>query len=87
MSISNGVTEVKNTASKIVEGLSPSRAISVFAPKTNSGTVYIGSKTVTTETGFPVEPGGVLSLDITDSGLLYCIGTTGDKLRYIANVA
>lgn len=60
----------------------------VKALKGNTGALYLGDSTVTTGTGFELQPGEAISMDILGLGKVYFIGAnTADKLCVIGTGA
>lgn len=58
--------------------------IIIKAPTTNTLDVFIGAEGVTIADGFPVSPGGSLTLDVRDPSKVYCIAAAaGQTLRIL----
>lgn len=67
--------------SALVSGVS----IGLKAPTTNIGTIFVGhDNTVSAANGFPIYPGGALTLDMQNGpNKLWVIGASGDKLNLV----
>ena len=63
-------------------------AVALIADSANTGTVFIGiDSTVTTGTGFPLSPGTVVLLKISDLNAIWFIADAdGQVVRYITEV-
>ena len=58
--------------------------LTLLAPNTNSGTIYVGTSSVSSATGFPLVAGSMLQMAITNANQIWMIGTnTSDKLAGI----
>jgi len=58
--------------------------LTILAPTTNTGTIYVGTSTVSATNGFPLVAGAMLALAITNPNQIWMIGTnTTDKLAGI----
>ena len=62
------------------------KSVTIKAMTTNVGTIYVGGSSVTSSTGFPLGPGDTLSLDISNTNVIWITGTTSDKISWISNV-
>lgn len=69
-------TTVTATATKIPASIAAGRA-SIILFNSGSYTVYLGGSGVTTATGFPLEPGDSLPIDVGDDIDIYGISVTG----------
>lgn len=49
--------------------------ISLLAPTTNTGTIYIGTSTVSSTNGFPMVAGALLQIQMTNPNQLWMIGS------------
>lgn len=60
--------------------------IVITALTTNTGTVYVGGPGVTASTGYPMVPGQSISYAVSNSNLVYVIGTnTTDQVAVTGN--
>ena len=60
--------------------------IVITSLSTNTGTVYVGASGVTTSTGYPLVAGQSISYSVSNSNLVYIIGTNGtDKVAVTGN--
>lgn len=58
--------------------------LTILAPTTNTGTIYVGTSTVSSTNGFPLVAGAMLALSITNPNQIWMIGTnTSDILAGI----
>lgn len=69
---------------ELVPGGRPKIGIQIKASKDNQGVVYLGGSEVTSEDGYPLDPGEniFLPIDITD-GLYGFAEVNGDKVNYL----
>lgn len=65
----------------------PIGKVLVKALTTNSGIVYVGTTGLSTSTGYALEAGDKVEIDIDDVNKLYHIGTASDKLTWLCNTA
>lgn len=60
--------------------------LTLKAFKTNAAGIYLGaSSAVTTANGFPLFSGDAISFGLSNSGVVYFIGTANDVLAYAGN--
>ena len=52
-----------------------SQGVLIKSLSSNTGTVYVGPSTVTTSNGYPLAPGESISYPVSNSNLVYIIGT------------
>ena len=57
----------------------------VKALSTNSGITYVGPSGVSATTGYALQAGDSVELDVDNVNKLYAIGTASDKLTWMAN--
>lgn len=54
--------------------------VTLYAPSTNTGTVYLGASTVTTANGYPLEKGTSVSFKGANLNQVSFVGTASDVL-------
>jgi hypothetical protein len=89
----SGQITVSGTAQQLSATAVGGSALLLKAPASNANAVYIGPSTVTTSTGFPLDPGEDFTIEHrSQNGLpkyettaadLYVVGTASDKLGWI----
>lgn len=57
-------------------------AVGVYAPRSNTLNAYIGDSTVTSGTGYILEPGTSLDFDAIDPTLVWVLGTSPDIVSW-----
>lgn len=85
--VTNNVYHAQVTMTGSAIQLAPntlSQGITIEALSTNSLSVYVGASGVTTSTGIEIPAGAAMSFPASNSNLLYVIGTTSDKISWIA---
>lgn len=70
-SVAHGVTTVTTAGTRVQVATNTIRSITFKAPTTNTGIIYVGGSTVAAANGFPLSAGDTISMDITNSNLLY----------------
>lgn len=87
MAITSGLVTIAAERKQIKAISGTGRSVLLYADSANTGTVWIGGKEETAESGkgFPLPKGTSIAIDLSDMGLLYCFGTAADKLYWIAN--
>jgi len=86
---SNAITSFQATVSQTAASLpsgSLTNGIILMALSSNSGIIYVGGPGVSTANGLPLAPGAQTSLGVSNSNLVYIIGTnTSDKIAGLGN--
>lgn len=67
-----------------ITGSAAARSFILAAPLVNTGTVWIGGRTVSEDTGFPLEPGDTITVDSNGLEDMWMVGTEDDSLRWLA---
>ncbi len=70
------------TGSAAALGTNTSKAVCVIALAANTGTVYLGGSSVSATVGFPLVAGANACATVSNTNLLYIIGTASDKVAY-----
>lgn len=86
--LTNGTKDLTTTATALGSSVALKVGVHIKAPLTNTQTVYVGSNTLVTAptTGFPLEPGESIFIEIDNISKLYArSGSTGQKVAYIAS--
>lgn len=77
------------TASAEALGVSPgvvTTALIIRAPQANAGPVFIGKDNVTIVDGMPLYPGEVMTLNVRDPALVFCIAAVGGNVLRVMGV-
>ena len=85
--LSNGTKTLTATATALAASTALKVGIHIKAPLVNTATIYIGSSTLVTlpTTGFPLEPGESMFLEIDNISKIYArSSTTGQIVAFIA---
>lgn len=96
MPLSTGQVTISTSAQALRTPPLEAEGLLLKARSSNSGVVYLGTSTVTTSTGYALEPGESLEISkqLSPAGSalfnipfssIYVIGTTGDKLTWLAS--
>jgi hypothetical protein len=86
--LNNGTKDLTTTAVAIGSSTTLKVGVHVKAPLTNTQTVYVGSNTLVTlpTSGFPLEPGESIFLEIDNISKVYAkSNSTGQKIAFIAS--
>lgn len=73
--IRNGNAVVGTTASQMTATSTTVRKVYLKAPSTNTGIVYVGAAGVTTTTGYELQAGQSVELEISNLNLIYVIAS------------
>lgn len=57
----------------------PGRDATLYAPNTNTASVYVGDADVTPETGLEIEPGGGIVVQVENLNQLYFVSTSPNQ--------
>ena len=60
------------------------RSVTIEAPNTNAGPVWVGGAAVAVGAGFALRAGASVSFDFRDLNNIYVVGTVGDVVTYLA---
>lgn len=91
----HGQVNVTGTAAAITATPTLTAAFTLQAPLTNANPIFVGASTVTTTTGFQIDPGAAIDYEHNDQhgqnkyvlnlSDFYVVGTTGDKLTWLGS--
>ncbi len=79
-------TAATGTAARILAApagnISPrsSTGVVIYALAANTGIVYVGASGVTTSTGYPIEAGKSVSMNVDDPSRIYAIGSASSQV-------
>lgn len=76
--------EAERTAEQLVIDGSGQNAIgfTIKSVASNRNTMWVGKRGVTSETGYELQPGGAMSIDILNASMIYVAGTRGELVEW-----
>ena len=85
--VATGQQTITTSAAQLNGGTSAAckNKLQVKALSTNSGITYVGPSNVSATTGYALQAGDTVEIDIDNVNKLYAIGTANDKITWMAN--
>ena len=85
-SVTHAAVTVTTAGTRVQFGSNACKAIVIKANASNSGTIYVGNSGVTSANGFPLAAGDTLSLDISNTNVIYIdASANAQSVNWMAN--